>query len=240
MQVNPQIPGGSHLIQTCGHSAGRSNESSGRDGVTWSHFAHGADIGLRGSGGSKAQAFEEIAMAPIAAVTDPDAVAAEESISLFCEAPSDEILLVDLSGDCLRPLPGSMENSKDYNTVFLHAIGNDVGNINQYSFAGSGYSSGSAHARLPGEFGDGTTDAICNPGSGRGIIHGDEAPNLKQVIDGVVLPSYLHSGASPSSSVPQLASQWSTASWLAYFAVPLSAFSTAVRTACACHSSWAR
>ena len=63
--------------------------------MTWSHFAHGADIGLRGSGRSKAEAFEEIATALTAAVTDPDAVATEESISLCCEAPSDEILLVD-------------------------------------------------------------------------------------------------------------------------------------------------
>jgi SHS2 domain-containing protein len=63
--------------------------------MTWSHFAHGADIGLRGSGERKDQAFEEIAMALTAAVTDPDSVAAEESVSLSCEAPNDEILLVD-------------------------------------------------------------------------------------------------------------------------------------------------
>jgi len=63
--------------------------------MTWSHFAHGADIGLRGSGRSKGEAFEEIALALTATVTDPAAVAAEESISLSCEAPSDEILLVD-------------------------------------------------------------------------------------------------------------------------------------------------
>lgn len=63
--------------------------------MTWSHFAHGADIGLRGGGRSKGEAFEEIAIALTAVVTDPVTVAAEESISLCCEAPSDEILLVD-------------------------------------------------------------------------------------------------------------------------------------------------
>jgi tRNA nucleotidyltransferase (CCA-adding enzyme) len=63
--------------------------------MTWSHFSHGADIGLRGSGPSKGEAFEEIAMALTATVTDPHLVAAEQSISLCCEAPSDEILLVD-------------------------------------------------------------------------------------------------------------------------------------------------
>ncbi|MCH8074084.1 MAG: archease [Proteobacteria bacterium] len=63
--------------------------------MTWCHFAHGADIGLRGSGRSKSSAFEEIAMALTAVVTDPEAVDAGESISVDCEAPSDEILLVD-------------------------------------------------------------------------------------------------------------------------------------------------
>jgi tRNA nucleotidyltransferase (CCA-adding enzyme) len=63
--------------------------------MTWSHFAHDADLGLRGSGRSKSEAFEEIAKALTAAVTNLDSVAAEESISLSCEAPSDEILLVD-------------------------------------------------------------------------------------------------------------------------------------------------
>ncbi len=63
--------------------------------MTWSHFSHGADIGLRGSGPSKGAAFEEIALALTATVTDPDLVAAEQSISLCCEAPSDEILLID-------------------------------------------------------------------------------------------------------------------------------------------------
>jgi tRNA nucleotidyltransferase (CCA-adding enzyme) len=63
--------------------------------MTWSHFAHGADIGLHGGGRSKEEAFEEIAIALTAVVTDPDTVAAEESISIRCEAPTDEILLVD-------------------------------------------------------------------------------------------------------------------------------------------------
>jgi tRNA nucleotidyltransferase (CCA-adding enzyme) len=63
--------------------------------MTWSHFSHGADIGLRGEGQSKSEAFEEIAMALTGVVTDPDSVAAEESLSLSCEAPSDEVLLVD-------------------------------------------------------------------------------------------------------------------------------------------------
>lgn len=63
--------------------------------MTWNHFSHGADIGLRGEGRSKSEAFAEIAMALTGVVTDPDSVTAEESLSLRCEAPSDEVLLVD-------------------------------------------------------------------------------------------------------------------------------------------------
>lgn len=63
--------------------------------MTWSHFEHGADIGLRGSGKSKAEAFEEIGMALTATVTDPESVAARDTVKLHCEAPRDELLLAD-------------------------------------------------------------------------------------------------------------------------------------------------
>jgi len=61
----------------------------------WSHFSHDADLGLRGTGIDKARAFEAIALALTAAITEPGLVAAEETVSLRCQAPSDEILLVD-------------------------------------------------------------------------------------------------------------------------------------------------
>jgi tRNA nucleotidyltransferase (CCA-adding enzyme) len=63
--------------------------------MSWSHFPHDADLGLRGTGVDKARAFEAIGLALTAAITDPCAVAAEETISLHCQAPSDEILLAD-------------------------------------------------------------------------------------------------------------------------------------------------
>ena len=46
--------------------------------MTWSHFAHGADIGLRGEGQSKEEAFEEIARALTGVVTELESVEAEE------------------------------------------------------------------------------------------------------------------------------------------------------------------
>lgn len=63
--------------------------------MTWSHFAHGADIGLRGEGPGKPEAFEEIGTALTAVVTDPKLVARKETLNLTCEAPNDEVLLVD-------------------------------------------------------------------------------------------------------------------------------------------------
>ena len=75
-----------------------------------------------------------------------------------------------------------MENSEYHYTVTLHAIGNDAGNIDQHSFTGAGYSPGSAHAGLIGEFGNGAADAISNFGDGRRIVYGDEAPDLKKIL----------------------------------------------------------
>jgi SHS2 domain-containing protein len=63
--------------------------------MSWSHFRHEADIGLRGAGACKSQAFEAIALALTAVVTGPDNVAARERIDLRCQAPGDELLLVD-------------------------------------------------------------------------------------------------------------------------------------------------
>ncbi|OHC72647.1 MAG: archease [Rhodoferax sp. RIFCSPLOWO2_12_FULL_60_11] len=59
----------------------------------WEHFEHGADIGVRGIGATKAGAFEQAALALTAVVTDPQQVAAVEAVHITCEAPDDELLL---------------------------------------------------------------------------------------------------------------------------------------------------
>ena len=61
----------------------------------WELFPHGADVGVRGVGASKAQAFEQAARALTAAMTEPSSVAAEECIEIACDAPDDELLLVN-------------------------------------------------------------------------------------------------------------------------------------------------
>lgn len=61
----------------------------------WEHFEHGADIGVRGLGATKAAAFEQAALALTAVITDPQRVAATETVRIHCEAPDDELLLAD-------------------------------------------------------------------------------------------------------------------------------------------------
>lgn len=61
----------------------------------WAHYPHEADMGVRGLGATLEQAFEQAALALTAVVTDPATVRPSNMISLSCEAPDDELLLVD-------------------------------------------------------------------------------------------------------------------------------------------------
>ena len=61
----------------------------------WEHFPHGADIGVRGYGPSRGEAFVQAALALTAIVTDPRSVEAQRVVDLHCAAPDDELLLVD-------------------------------------------------------------------------------------------------------------------------------------------------
>lgn len=61
----------------------------------WEHFEHGADVGVRGCGATKAEAFEQAALALTAVVADPAAVRPLERVELACEAPDDELLLAE-------------------------------------------------------------------------------------------------------------------------------------------------
>jgi tRNA nucleotidyltransferase (CCA-adding enzyme) len=61
----------------------------------WEHFPHDADIGVRGWGPTMAAAFEQAALAMMAVITDPAHIALRQSVSIACEAPSAELLLVD-------------------------------------------------------------------------------------------------------------------------------------------------
>ncbi len=63
--------------------------------MNWETFPHEADVGVRGTGATKAEAFAGAATALTAVVCDPAKVGAGKSVRIECEAPDDEILLLD-------------------------------------------------------------------------------------------------------------------------------------------------
>ncbi len=52
-------------------------------------------MGVRGVGSTREAAFEQIALAMTAVVVDPAQVAPVTAVNIRCEAPDDELLLVD-------------------------------------------------------------------------------------------------------------------------------------------------
>jgi SHS2 domain-containing protein len=61
----------------------------------WEHFAHGADIGIRGVGPTKEAAFEQAALALTSVIADLTSVRPEVAVPIACAAPADDLLLVD-------------------------------------------------------------------------------------------------------------------------------------------------
>lgn len=52
-------------------------------------------MGVRGFGATKAEAFEQAALAMMAVVADPVAVVPREPVAIHCEAPDDELLFAE-------------------------------------------------------------------------------------------------------------------------------------------------
>lgn len=63
--------------------------------MRWEHFPHEADMGIRGIGRTRDEAFEQAALAMTAVITDPAQVKAAEMVEITRSAPDDELLLVD-------------------------------------------------------------------------------------------------------------------------------------------------
>ena len=53
----------------------------------WEHFPHEADMGVRGFGSTKAEAFEQAALAMTAVVADIRTVGPQKRVGIECEAP---------------------------------------------------------------------------------------------------------------------------------------------------------
>ncbi|HEY5716765.1 MAG TPA: archease [Psychromonas sp.] len=61
----------------------------------WEHFAHEADIGVRGTGNTPASAFEQAALAMSAIITDLSLIKPGMQVSITCAEPDLELLLAD-------------------------------------------------------------------------------------------------------------------------------------------------
>jgi protein archease len=65
------------------------------DAPRWEHFSHEADMGVRGIGRTREEAFEQAALALTAVITDPANVRPVEPVAIEASAPDDEMLFVD-------------------------------------------------------------------------------------------------------------------------------------------------
>jgi SHS2 domain-containing protein len=61
----------------------------------WEHFEHEADIGVRGYDDSVAEAFKQAALAFSSVITELDKIEPTTCLSVECEAPDYDVLLVD-------------------------------------------------------------------------------------------------------------------------------------------------
>ncbi len=60
----------------------------------WEHFPHGADLGVRGIGPTREAAFEQAALALVAAAVDLHEIEPRAEIEIHCSGADDELLLV--------------------------------------------------------------------------------------------------------------------------------------------------
>ena len=60
--------------------------AAGSKAAGWEHFAHDADVGLRGVGPSREVAFEQGALALVHAIGDADRIEPRVTVEIVCEA----------------------------------------------------------------------------------------------------------------------------------------------------------
>ncbi len=61
----------------------------------WEHFPHQADIGIRGFGSTREEAFAQAAAALTAVITNLEDITPKELVEVTCEAPDEQLLFAD-------------------------------------------------------------------------------------------------------------------------------------------------
>jgi SHS2 domain-containing protein len=79
-----------HVDQVC-----TGNTIDGLQGPRWELYSHGADVGIRGFGRGADEAFEGIALALTAAVSDLSTVFPNHRVDIHCDALDAESLLYE-------------------------------------------------------------------------------------------------------------------------------------------------
>ena len=69
--------------------------SPARQTTGWCHFEHEADMGVRGTGATLAEAFEQTALAMMAIIAEPAAIQPLQPVEIHCAGEDKELLLVD-------------------------------------------------------------------------------------------------------------------------------------------------
>jgi tRNA nucleotidyltransferase (CCA-adding enzyme) len=64
------------------------------DRARWEHFHHVADVGVRGVGATREEAFVQAAVALTAVIANPAAVRSEQAVDIVAEGEDDESLLL--------------------------------------------------------------------------------------------------------------------------------------------------
>ncbi len=65
------------------------------DETRWEHFSHPADIGIRGFGPTREEAFAQAAIALTAVLTDPQKVEPREAVDILCREQDNELLFLN-------------------------------------------------------------------------------------------------------------------------------------------------
>ena len=67
----------------------------------WEHFSHPSDIGIRGVGPTREEAFAQAAVALTAVIVEPEKVKPRQAVEIVCTEDDDELLFMGWLGSLL-------------------------------------------------------------------------------------------------------------------------------------------
>jgi len=71
------------------------------DSAHWEHYSHPADMGIRGVGATREEAFAQAALALTAVIAELDDIEPRHVVEIICTEQDDELLFMDWLGSLL-------------------------------------------------------------------------------------------------------------------------------------------